>query len=295
MEKDYLQVIYGDTDSLYISYEGLLDSIEGSENWTVEEKIKFIVKLHDKFINQHNEDFMKDYYDKRFAKSIHQFELETVATSAVFLDVKKRYAQILGWKDGKLFDIDDKPLKVKGLEIIKSSYPAQSRKALKRLVRYLLEENDPTYFIQKLNIKVQEEKIEWMKANLEDICENKSVSNYTKYIISDENSNGLEVAPKCPYNCRALGTYNWLRNTNNLSGDPIYGGKLKIYQVLTNSNTEMYFAFQSRNYPKWASSYAPIDREKMFIKYLLEPFNRILTAIGLAPLSSNGAIQLSLF
>lgn len=298
--QNLVDVVYGDTDSLYLSYEGLLNTIEGVENWSVDEKNNFIVRLNQEFLDSHNREFMDEYYKSRHAKSVQNFELETVALSGVWLDVKKRYAQILLWKDGKTFDINKLPMKIKGLEMVKSSYPKQSRNSLTNLVRFLLEDTSGEYMLQKLNIKLQEEKEKFFKADLEDICGNVGVQGYTKYILDDTDKNGLQIAPKTPYNVRALGNYNWIRNVYNLPGDPIYGGKVKWYcyypKGIRDSRTEpQYFAFQSRNYPKWADQYAPISKEDMFVKTVVDPFNRIIKPIGIGELSSSGNIQLSLF
>ena len=86
--------------------------------------------------------------------------METLALSGVWLNVKKRYAQVLLWKDGKTYSIEDKlPIKAKGLELIKASYPKQSREALNRLVRYLLEDDgESDFLLHRLNAKMQEEK-----------------------------------------------------------------------------------------------------------------------------------------
>ena len=290
-------ILVHNTDSLYLSYEGIIDSIEGSENWSLAEKTNFIVRLNQEFLDQHNKKFIEDYYNTRFAKSIHDFELETVALSGVWLDVKKRYAQILLWKDGKYYDMDSLPMKIKGLEMVKSSYPKQAREGLKRIVRYFLEDQSEDFLLQRLNIEVQKEKELWMQADIEDICENKGVQNYTKYILDDNSKFGLQVAPKCPYNVRALGNYNNLRNIHNLPGDPIYGGKMKIYQVISKAKKadDEFFAFQSRNYPTWAEPKAPIDKNMQFKKFFLEPFNRILSAVGVGELNTDGSIQLGLF
>ena len=288
-------------NSLYISYEDIIKSIKDNDKLTLEKKAQIIVDLNTGFLDRHNEEFMRDYYKSRFVDSVQNFELETVALSGVWLDVKKRYAQILLWKDGKTFDLDNLPMKIKGLEMVKSSYPKQARKGLKNLVRYLLEDDGQPFLTQRLNIKMQEEKSKFWAADLEDICGNVGVQNYTKYIIDDKDPMGLKIAPKCPYNVRALGNYNWLRNVHNLPGDPLYGGKMKWYCYYPNGVKvhkkcePQYFAFQSRNYPKWASKYAPVSREDMFQRMVLDPFNRILDAIGMSTLVSDGSIQMGLF
>ena len=299
--KSYLNICYGDTDSLYISYKGLIDSIEGSDKMTLEKKLSIIVDLNTGYLDAHNREFMKEYYASRFVDSVQNFELETVALSGVWLDVKKRYAQILLWKDGKTFDINKLPMKIKGLEMVKSSYPKQARESLKRMVRFLLEDTTNEYMLQKLNMKMQEEKEKFRQADIEDVCGNVGVQGYTKYILDDTDPQGLKIAPKTPYNVRALGNYNWIRNVYNLPGDPLYGGKMKWYCYYpkgfkSKKNAEpQYFAFQSRNYPEWAKEYAPISYEDMFTRTILDPFNRIMTAIGIGELRSDGSIQMSLF
>lgn len=298
---ELVEMVYGDTDSAYLSYNQLLNTIEGVENWSIEQKAEFIVKLNTEFLDQHNNEYIDKYYKSRHAQSCHSFELETVALSGVWLDVKKRYAQILLWKDGKTFDTDNLPMKIKGLEMVKSSYPKAARESLKRMVRYLLEDQTEGYLLQRLNMKMLEEKNIFYKADLEDICGNVGVQNYTKYILDDTDPMGLKIAPKTPYNVRALGNYNWIRNVHNLPGDPLYGGKMKWYcyypggmKPKKNADPE-YFAFQSRNYPKWADQYAPVSREDMFTRTILDPFNRIVEAIGVGALNSDGSIQMGLF
>lgn len=294
------KVVAGDTDSIYLSYEGLLDSIEGSESMTIEQKRDILVNLNLKFLDAHNNEFMTNYYNKRHAKSVHNFELETICMSECRLNVKKRYAQLLLWKDGKVYDVDKLPMKTKGLEMIKSSYPKQARESLKELVRFLLEDKSNDFLLQRLNIEMQKQREVFNNADIEDVCGNVKVQNYTNYILDDNNALGVQVAPKCPYNAKALGNYNNIRNVNNLPGDPIYGGKVKWYYYRPNGIKSQrkepdYFAFQSRKYPKWAAKYAPIDREAMFEKTVLAPFNRILNAANIGELKRDGSMQMGLF
>ena len=298
--KSFATIVYGDTDSLYISYDSLVKSIDGSDKWDIAQTRDFIAKFALEFMNDHNREFMEQYYAGRFGKSVQNFELETIALSGCWIDVKKRYAQILLWKDGKVFDVDKLPLKIKGLEMVKSSIPKQAREGLKRMVRALLEDADEDYIIHRLNMKMQEEKSKFFSAPIEDICASVGINNYTKYILDDTNPSGLQVAPKCPSNVRGLGTYNWIRNTKGLPGDPLYGGsKFKIYMFRPKGASPKsdlsYFAFQRGRYPKWAPQYAPISKDEMFRQYMIDPFNRILGAIGYQTLNPDGSIELNLF
>lgn len=299
-KESFVEVVYGDTDSLYISYENFVKTINGWEKMTPAERGRIVVEFNTKYLDAHNREVMAKHYEARHVKSVQNFELETLALAGVWLDVKKRYAQVLLWKDGKTYNPEKEslPMKAKGLELIKASYPKQAREGLKRLVRQLLEDEEEDYMIHKLNATMQAEKQAYFKADIDDICGSVKVNNYNKYIINDNDPVRLHVADKCPYNARALGNYNRIRKAHNLPGDPIYGGKLKWYVyyplgTVKNGNTE-YFAYPMKNYPKWADKYAPIAKDVMFQKQMLDPFNRIIEAIGLGTLKLDGSIQMSM-
>lgn len=289
-------------NSLYLSYKNLLDTIVGIDKMTKHEKLDVVIKLNTEFLNKHNCDLIHDYFEKRHVDSVHEFELETITYSGAWLDVKKRYMQIIMWKDGKIYDDNEMPLKIKGLEIIKSSTPKLSRDELKKLVRYMLELDEPNKFrfVQMLNIKMQEARQRFNSADIEDISGSSSVNGYFTYILDDSGPAPV-VAPKCPYQVRALALYNNIIKKNNLPDEPVYGGKLKWYVVKpigktrAKNGTTTYFAYQSKNLPDWSQKYAPIDRTEMFKKQLLEPFNRILSAIGYSEIEPDGNIQMNLF
>jgi hypothetical protein len=290
-------ILVHNTDSLYISYKPLLETIEGIENMDLHEVLNIILELNLNFLDQHNFDYIKAYYDKRHGKSVHKFELETVNKRGVWLrDTKKRYGQVLLWKDGKTYDLDDLPVKVKGLEVVKASYPTLSRTQLKSLLRFLLE-YDGKYLVQELNLLNIKFVKEFEEAPIDNVCGNIKVNGYMQKIISDTNPNGFQTKPGASFNVKALAMYNWLNNTKKLGSEPIYGGKLKIYTIKGSSakKGDIYFAYESTKYPKWGDKYAPIDRRRMYQKYVLDPFNRILESANLPILHADGSIQMSLF
>lgn len=293
-EPSYVLPVYGDTDSLYISYEHLLKTIKGYENMSIEQKRDIIVNFNTGFLDEHNRQFIADYYDTRGGKSVHNFELETLNKAGVWLNVKKRYAQLLLWKDGKKFDLDNLKIKVTGLEMNKAAAPNFSREILSNMVRFMLENSTDKYLVNRMNIELQKYEKEWLERDIDDICPNIKVNGYKKYILNDRDIK-LVVAPKCPSNVRGLGNYNRIRNYYNLEGDEIYGGKLKQYEYRVCRHEWDYFSYEAMNFPKWAEKYAPVDREHMFQKYVLDPLNRILIPSGLAQLNLDHSIQMSLF
>lgn len=297
MNQILCQSVYCDTDSDYLCYEGLLNSIENSEMMSAEEKRDILVRLNTEYLNEHNRKFIADYYAKRHCCSVHNFELETINYSGIWLDVKKKYAQVLLWKDGSVFDPDERPLKVKGLEIVKGSYPSLARQELKKIITFMLNtDTKNTKLIHKLNTAVQMAKQRWLRAPIEDVCENKNINGYTKYIISDTDSKGIQLKKGCPYAVRALANRNWAIHTHHYKDEPLYGGKMKVY--ITNKNAAHqydYFAFAAGEYPEWASKLYPINKQECFQKYFLDSFNRILASIGMPTLSIDGAVQIDLF
>lgn len=297
-------------NSLYISYNQLLKSIKGIENMSVADKRDILIKLNTECLDHHNREFIAKYYDTRFAKSVHNFELETLNRAGVWGDVKKRYAQILLWKDGKIFDIDDLPLKVKGLEMVKASFPKLSREMLKKLFKFMLNNAGDSLLIQKLNKEMMSMKHEWEEADIEKISGSIKVNNYNKYVKDDtvypakynsfDPKTGDAVGTP-PWNVRALALYNSLRNSRRLSGEPIYGGLLKWYIVKEQRDKRVkdaplnYFVYQSNNIPKWSQQHAPIDRNAMFRQTVLDPINRVLESNKMPMLNIDGSLQFGLF
>lgn len=291
---DYDPIIYGDTDSLYIEYESLIATCVGSENWDIDRKLKFVLDVNLDFLNEHNYKYIYDYFEKRNAKSIQNFELETVALSGIWLNVKKRYAQLILWKDGKFYDKDDLPLKVKGLEINKSSIPIYARAILSDVVRYMLEFSNEPNLVDLINMRVQQHKYQFFNAPIDEICGTLKLSNYSKYII-DDTKDVLVAMKGTPFQVRAAGNYNVIRNTKRLPGDKLYTGKIKWYHMrrLQGSKKDEYFAYPAGKYPKWADTYAPVARDIQFQQMVLDPLNRIITAVGMPELRLDGSKQIS--
>ena len=288
-----VSTIYQDTDSSYVNLGPIVDSIIELRGEDDKEKCKFCVEFADKFMNNYFAKILDEYFTPRHVKNRHFFELETVAKTGIWIGIKKRYAQALLWKDGRYYD--EPKMKVKGLEVIKGSYPSFSRKILKDLTMTLLTENiHDSDFIHKFNAKVMDWKDKFMKQDPDLITEAISVSNYWKGVESDDDPSGVKILKGAPYNVKALALYNWMINAKKKPGDTVYNGKVRCYLVQkTNAKSEdTYFAYPTGGFPSWAP---PIDHNAMYTKTVLEPINRIITKIGLPELTIDGAIQVDLF
>lgn len=291
-----VSTIYQDTDSSYVNMGPIVNSINELKGKDDKERCSFLIKFADQFWNGYFDKILTEYINSRHGKNYHVFELETIAKTGIWIGVKKRYAQSILCKDGRVYD---KPkIKIKGLEIAKSSYPLCARETLSQLVNMLLldDTTEPGY-IYKLNQKMMMLKQDFCQKSADDVSMAIKVTDYWKSVESDSDPTGLKLKKGISYNARALANYNWLINTKGLAGDNIYGGKVKCYLIKKRMRNEQdnYFAYEAGNYPEWGSQYAPIDYDGMFMKTVLEPINRIVTKIGLQELHVDGSIEMDLF
>lgn len=308
-------LVYGDTDSLYSSYDPLLQTIKGYENMSDKELLDIVLKINLEFLDNHNNEYITEYYNKRGGKSIHAFELETVSLAGIWLDKKKNYAQILLWKDGKFFDMDNLKLKAKGLEVIKGAWPKYAKKLLHDYIMYLFTLKNDGYIAQKMNIMVQETKQSFMDAPIDSICGSVKVNKYGSNVghitgkgnkATFERANAqesvLDLQCKSQAGRGVKGAYNYnrIKAKYNIPGDTIRNGKVKWYFYRngiqpnkSRSNiTDCYdvMCFEALNYPEWLEKYAPIDRRRMFQTQVIDPMNRIMHAIGEPLLTVDGQL-----
>ena len=291
--KHCVSTIYQDTDSSYVNLGPIVDTINELKGADDRKICEFCVNFAEGYMNNYFSEILDDYFTPRHVKNRHFFELETVAKTGIWIGIKKRYAQALLWKDGRYYD--EPKMKVKGLEVIKGSYPPFSRTILKDLTMTLLTEDiHHPDFIHRFNAKVMGWKDQFMKQSPDFITEAITVTNYWKGIESDDDPQGLRCVKGASFNVKALGLYNWMINTKKYPEDNIYGGKVRCYPIQKRSakSEDVYFAFPTGGFPSWAP---PIDYNALYTKTVLEPINRIITKIGLPELTLDGAIQIDLF
>jgi DNA polymerase elongation subunit (family B) len=272
-------VVYGDTDSIYVSFEDALKSC----NWT-ESGTDFILKLYEYRLNDYIEKSFKKYGEKYNTDNIQKLELEKVSESAIIL-AKKKYALDLVWKEPGVYYEPQSKISSKGVEIVQSSTPAFVRKHLKELLKMLFKEKS------KLNVKKFVEELKSTKENfrlceLEDISFSRSISDYEKYILDDRK--GLKIASKCPIHVRAAGVYNYKLNSSKWKRKYQLirsGEKIRYYHTKSKSEIENIFAYQPGNFPY---EFAPeIDYDMQFSKTIIEPINRFVVAMGFGRIPEN--------
>lgn len=286
-------VVYIDTDSCYVQFEEMYESID----W-LGEKLpidKFIMELYNFRLKDYITKCMSKYAEATNTDNFLYFDLETIAYSGIWL-AKKKYLQNIAWED-KL-SVEDrypslKKIKTIGFDTIQSSTPSLARKHLTEALKLILSEKPTADLLKKLVDYLKQGKKEFKLANVDDICFNKRTNNIQKYIVDDTVE--FQYGLKCPPNVKAAGFYNFLMNTN-----PKYknkykmisnGEKLKLYHC--KHNVCEIFAYMPGDHPY---EIAPqVDYELQFEKSVIDPLNRVLKAVGLQTLNRNLIYSTSLF
>ena len=290
-------VIYIDTDSCYVQFQDLYESIIWPEETEKMEIDVFILALYGFRLRDYITKCMEKYADKRNSDNYLMFELEALAYNGIWMS-KKKYIQNIAWDD-KL-EITDrhtslKKIKTIGFDTIQSSTPKFAREKLVEALKIIFKSRvTPTAEdLQSLVVFMKETKKQFKLADIDEISFNRRTNNIDKYIVDDQKE--FQIGLKCPANVKAAGYYNYLLNNN-----PKYknkykvignGEKLKIYNC--KSPISEVYAYMPGDHPY---EIAPeIDYDTQFEKAMIDPLNRVLTAIGLQTLDTNLIYASSLF
>jgi DNA polymerase elongation subunit (family B) len=286
-------VVYIDTDSCYVQFEEMYESIE----W-LGEKLpidQFIMELYNFRLNDYIVKAMEKYAQVMNTDNFLVFELETIAYTGIWL-AKKKYLQNIAWED-KLERNDRYPrlkkIKTIGFDTIQSSTPTLARKHLNESLKIILSEKPTSEMLGRLVDYLKQAKKEFKLADIDQISFNKRTNNIEKYIVDDTIE--FQIGSKCPPNVRAAGFYNFLmnqgtkyKNKYKMIGN---GEKLKLYHC-KHTISDM-FAYLPGEHPY---EIAPeIDYDTQFEKSVIDPLNRVLNSVGLQTLNSSLIYSTSLF
>jgi DNA polymerase elongation subunit (family B) len=268
--EDY--VIASDTDSLYITFDGLVRKVfdEGTET------IK-IVNFLDKIASEKLEPFIdKSYQDLASLLNAYDQKMfmkrEAIADKGIWT-AKKRYA--LNVYDNEGVRYAEPKLKVMGLEIVKSSTPQSCRDALKEAVSLIMSSDETT--VQKY---IADFRDKFFSMSFEEVAFPRGVSELTKY---QTKGSELEIMPRTPIHVRGSLLYNHLLKQHKLEKryESIKDGeKIKFcYLKSPNPARQNVLAVLSA-LPKEFGLENYIDYDTQFDKAFLEPISAILNAIG---------------
>ena len=283
-DKKYI-AIYGDTDSNYVSLNRLIELNFNKEILKDQHKVNQIILLLDKYrLQELINSNLEKYHNKINAKNQHLCELENVYKSFIFLS-KKHYIADVTFAMPDIEYESGKKLKLKGIELVKSSSCNFAKKYLNEELIYLVKNiNNYSYEIALKRIK-----------RLYDLFTVSQISNisfpivissttYNNFVIDKEFKSKLSDCFKksIPIHIRAAATYNSIlkKNKKLLNKYDLIKHKDKILWYYTrpkDSFTENVFGFVEDMYP---DEFAPeYNYELNFEKMILQQFNRILQVV----------------
>ena len=274
-DEDY--VVASDTDSLYISFDRLVNQVfkqgDALHHLDTDRVVKFLDDVAEKkiepFIDKSYQDLaeiMNAYEQKMFMKR------EAIADKGIWT-AKKRYA--LNVYDNEGVRYAEPKLKVMGLEIVKSSTPQRCRTALNDAVKLIMKSDETT--VQKF---ISDFRQEFHSLPFEDIAFPRGVNDLTKYQSGGEE---LEILKSTPIHVRGSMVFNHLIKKHKLEKryDRIKDGeKIKFCYLKEPNPVRQNVLSVLSSLPKEFGVSEYIDYDTQFKKAFLEPLSVILSAIG---------------
>jgi len=178
--------IYIDTDSVFFSAVPLLD--HRYPDWRTEDDKSIALKVD--AIAGETQDYLNSFYDVlaervfNVAKEKHRFQIkkEFVSRSGIWI-AKKRYAQWIIAENGIPMD----RLDVKGLDVVRSSYPAEFRKFMSEILISILRGDSE----MTLTDRIYDFKKSLSTMNVVSIAKNSAVKEISKYIPKKKDNRAM--------------------------------------------------------------------------------------------------------
>ena len=282
---------YTDTDSVYVCIDHAIQSIEGL-SMTDTEQLEMCLAINRYRLAKYFGEAFEKYAAHFHTKNRQNFELENISRAGIWL-AKKKYVLKVSYKDNKDEKLLEKEsLIIKGLEAIQSSYPIWARTHLYNIYWDFLDIGTALDLDRDVIPRMIQLYEEIKTLSIDEIAFNFNVRVYDKYLTS---INPLVIEKGMPIYGRASAYYNHiLKTSNNEKYSQIReGSKIKFYYAdpTTNEYNFDIFGYVPGSYP---SEFAiPIDLRQQFFRLIVEPVNKILTALGMFELDEyfNRAIQ----
>lgn len=296
---DYDPIIYGDTDSLYITAKPFVDQLE--DNLTPQDIVEKIDKIYcDEILTYINEAIVM--HRSRYNTLKPQIEMvrDVIAERTIFVS-KKRYVMEIWDKEGKRYKSPDR--KATGLEMIKSTTAAFCKAWLNQAIDFILD-ND----VNGLSRFIDTNRLAFRKLPIDLISYPQNVNDIEKYIsqfdsnkvinfdntldrdMNDENESGLKKGT--PIGAAAAFTFNRALDERGLKYEKIKSGVRMRYIYLKCDNPFKSHVIGMLDKPpreleldKW------IDYEAQFKKVFINPVNILLKAVGWRPIGEAPSVM----
>lgn len=272
--------IYADTDSTYVNFSRITNSIQG-KTFSTDEAVHLVKAIIDERIAGFLDSAFVKYAEAHNTSNQMDFKLENISSSGIWV-AKKHYVTRVSMEDG--FYLQKPKLMAKGIELAQPSFPAYARDKQREIVEVLLDKGKNICHEKDIIPKLADMRKAFTLVNREDVCYNYNVSVYDKYVVDDKE---LSIPKGMPIRTRAALYHNhMIETTGNLKYQKIReGDKVKFYYAKHPNNSEMnVFAFMPGNYPEFAF---PMDYDEQFYSLVTDPINKLLEAMNLQSITSD--------
>lgn len=271
--------IYADTDSTYVNFLPMVLSIQGRK-YNSDEAVHLVKDIIDYRIASYLDMAFEKYADVHNTTNQMEFKLESISTVGIWV-AKKSYVVKVAMEDG--FFLHEPKIKATGIAMAKPSFPSYGRENQRKIVDVLLSKGYSTVLEKDVIPMMVGMRKAFEHMELEDVCYNKNISVYDKYVFDDKSL----VMPKgMPFGTRAALYHNNLISvTGNMKYQKIReGDKVKLYYAKHPQDPTMdVFAFMPGNYPEFAF---PMDRDMQFFSLVVEPINALLESMNMQLITS---------
>lgn len=272
-------------------YKKYAPSIKAKIIYNWQNETDFIHGLNYLKYQDYINDVLEDYASKFGVDNRHDFELERISESIIFI-AKKKYIMNISFEDGIPYD-KLTYMYPKGVELIRSSTPFFAREKIVNIIKYLFR-NPETFNIKDLVKLVKELRREFELAPIDDISSQSSCSNYESKVLSDKLP--FKFADKTHFGVKASAYYNYLISQSEDTKskyEPIKSGTKIKYYYCKDATYGKCFAFHRGAYP---FEVAPqIDYDIQFEKSILSPINTIIKPLGLPQITKRLTVIMDIF
>lgn len=285
--EDIIATVYNDTDSSYLDYTPFVEK----NNITDDKLVEKINEFNEEHINPFHEKILKEFSSTMLNNPTNWFDLkrESIALGGIFIK-KKKYAINVLDEEGNTYS--EPQLKVKGMEIVRSSTPSFCRDKIKEIVKLMLDTMERKKVVD--NIRVIQK--EFKKEEIPNISFPRGINNLKKYA----DFKWPKVGKQCPIQVRAANNYNYL--IKKLGLEMKYGliheGEKAKYIHIYNDNPIIFdqnvIGFKEV-LPEEFGIDEYIDIKKQFEKSFMSPIQTLSETVGWGKISVTSTDLSSIF
>lgn len=260
--------VYNDTDSCFYNMSGILKKRFPKGVPNNQECLDFLLKFNKTVFEPSINGFFE-----RLSVAMNMRELTIAMEAECIADIsihtaKKRYIMSKVWDEG-VFHVEKPKLKIRGVEIVRTSTPQVVRDKLKEAVNLIFETKSNDALIEY----VEQVKKDFFKMSFEDIAFPRSVT-FSDYTLS---SKGIPIGVRAALIYNKFIKDNKLTDKYQLISD---GDKIKFILIKKPNKLGSNVVGIPTTLPEELAKHIQIDYDEQFAKTFIAPLESIFAAIG---------------